>query len=178
LSADLLLRKMEYASWEERGVGDETGRERVRVVDRRWFTSEGELREPLPESPEEVALPEPEPEPEPTQADTHEIESPSADVEAGSSTPDEPAAKPEKPPTVSLPSRALLDIVDFLAQYAMAFLTGQVPGVARDPEAARLFIELLTTVQERTSGRASLQEAKVLEDVLYQLRLQYMATSR
>jgi hypothetical protein len=157
-------------------VVDDTGRERVRVVDRRWFNSDGELREPLPESVEGVEPPESAPEPATEVAP--DIQSSSDLREAEQPVAEEPAASPDKPPRVNLPSRAMLDIVDFLAQYAMAFLTGQVPGVARDPDAARLFIDLLTTVQERTSGRAALQEAKVLEDVLYQLRLQYMASSR
>jgi hypothetical protein len=152
------------------------GDERVKVVDRRWFTSEGELREPISSWAEPAAETTPapteaaSPEPDALQPQTPEPE------EAGQ--PEAAPPGPEGPPKANLPSRALLDIVDFLAQYAMAFLTGQVAGLPRDPGAARLFIDLLTTVQERTSGQASLQEAKVLEDVLYQLRLQFMASAR
>lgn len=92
--------------------------------------------------------------------------------------PSVPAPDTDAPPIARMPSRVLIDVVDFLAQYAMAFLTGQAPGLSRDLGTAKMFIDLLTTIQERTSGHASLQESKVLEDVLYQLRLQYMASSR
>lgn len=137
---------------------DGQNRKQVKVIDRRWLTPEGDAREG-------VDFREPRPE-EPA---------------ASAATPPPPALEPPAPPPAvpaALPSQVLLDTVDFLAQYAMALLTGQVPGVPRNPDAARLFIDLLAVVQERTRPHASLQEAKVLDDVLYQLRLQLVATSR
>ena len=138
---------------------DEMDHERVKVVDRRWFTPEGELREPLaPFSAEPEA--------------THEDPIPETPAEV----PEVPPVLPMARPKAKLPSQVLLDVVDFLVQHAMAFLTGQVPGLPRDPDAARLFADLLTEVKERTSGQVSLQEAKVLDDVLSQLRLQLAAS--
>jgi hypothetical protein len=135
-------------------VGDENPGDKVRVIDRRWFNSEGELKEAIPASTVDTSTEPPSiPEPDPP--------------------PSEPV--PELPLPVRLPQRAVLDVVDFLAQYAMAFLTGQVPELGRDPQAARLFIDLLAEVQKRTQGQLSAQEAKVLDDVLYQLRAHYIS---
>lgn len=129
----------------------------MKVIDRRWFTSDGEART-------DIDFPEPGPAP---------VEEPVAPVAEPTPTP-----PVDSPPPATLPSQILLDTVDFLAQVSMAFLTGQVPGVPRNPEAARLYIDLLAEVKERTRTSASLQEAKVLDDVLYQLRLQLVATTR
>ena len=138
-------------------VGERQDPRQVKVFDRRRFTSEGEART-------DIDFPEPSP-------------APGADTVAMATEP-EPAPAASKVPVATLPSQILLDTIDFLAQVAMAFLTGQVPGVARDAEAARLYIDLLAEVRERTRASASLQEAKVLDDVLYQLRLQLVATTR
>lgn len=138
-------------------MNDQSGEKRVKVIDRRWFTPEGEAR---PDS--EL------PPPEPSRSSEPPPLAPS----------EEPSPATLGPPPAALPSQALLDTVDFLAQYAMAFLTGQVPGVPRSSEAARLYIDLLNHVRERTRTTASLQEAKVLDDVLHQLRLQLVAAAR
>lgn len=138
---------------------DRQDRKQVKVIDRRWLTPEGEAREGI-----DLTPPEPEQQPEPSAAAPQPPE------------PQQPS--PLEAVRAALPSQVLLDTVDFLAQYAMAFLTGQVSGVPRNPDAARLYIDMLAVVQERARAHASLQEAKVLDDVLYQLRLQLVATSR
>jgi hypothetical protein len=135
-------------------VGEENAGEKVRVIDRRWFNAEGELKEPIPNSPIGAAIKPPAsvtPEPAPQ------------------------APAPDLPPPVRLPQGVVLEVVDFLSQYAMAFLTGQVSELGRDPLAARLFIDLLGEVQKRTQGQLSAQEAKVLDDVLFQLRAHYIS---
>ncbi|HPC84537.1 MAG TPA: DUF1844 domain-containing protein [Thermoanaerobaculaceae bacterium] len=140
-------------------MGDEHDRKQVKVIDRRWLTPEGEAREGG-----ELSPPEPSAAPEP-----------SAPAPA---PPDPQPPRPAAAAQVALPSQVLLETVDFLAQCAMAFITGQLPGIPRDPDAARLYIDMLATVQERTRLHVSPQEAKVLDDVLYQLRLQAVATNR
>jgi hypothetical protein len=136
-------------------VADEKLGDGVKVVDRRWLTPEGELRD-------ESQMPMPIAEP------------PAAESPEPAATPS-PAAEPEAPPAIRLPQGVVLNLVDFLANHAIAFLTGEVPELGRDPNAARLFIDLLAEVQKRTQGQLSAQEAKVLDDVLFQLRAQYIS---
>ncbi len=127
---------------------------KMKVVDRRRFTFDGEEVEPAA-----TAVP--------AQA---------ADEPPAVSPP--PAA--EKPPEPVSPSPAIgfLDLVDFLAQQAAALLSGQIPGHGRDPQTARFFIDLLAVVQEKTAGQLSGEEARYLEDVLYQLRSLFVAATR
>jgi len=139
-------------------LGQEGKGGRVKVVDRRWFDAEGEPREG-------VSIPEPLPPPPPA--------TPAATEAPAAPPTDEPVAVSQTP--VKLPAGVLLELVDVLTQYAMAFLTGQVPGVNRDTAAARLFIDLLSEVQKRTEGNLSPQETKVLDDVLFQLRALYIS---
>jgi hypothetical protein len=138
-------------------VADERKDDKVRVVDRRWFDEHGELKDPKP--PESVIPPPPPPTappvPEPTE--------PQGAV----------------PDTGQLPPKAgFLDLVDFLAQQAVALLSGQVPGRGRDPSTARFFIDLLGVVQEKTAGQLAPEENRYLEDILYQLRSLFVAATR
>lgn len=141
-------------------MSEDRSERKVKVVDRRWLTPDGDPKEPIPpvvEDPQEPSHATPPPEPAPNRHASEKSEPVSA------------------LPSVRLPQRAFLDLVDMLSQYAMAFLSGQVPGLDRDPAAARLFIDLLAEVQSRTQGTLSPQEAKVLDDVLFQLRSYYIA---
>lgn len=140
---------------------------RVKIIDRRRFTPDGEPREPdgpanPPPPDSQPATAEPGVAPEVTQ---------SATVPATA-----PEGEPE-PPGVRLPPQIFQEVVNMLVEYAMAFLTGQVPGVERNPAAGRLFVDLLAEVQRRSQSQLTLQEAKVMDDVLFQLRTRFLATS-
>ena len=127
---------------------------KVKVVDRRRFTVDGEEIE-------STAAPGPPPTPG---------EPPAASPPDAAEKPPEPAPAP--------PAIGFLDLVDFLAQQAAALLSGQIPGRGRDPQTARFFIDLLAVVQEKTTGQLSGEEARYLEDVLYQLRSLFVAATR
>jgi Domain of unknown function (DUF1844) len=150
-------------------VADEIKDDKVRVVDRRWFTAEGELKDsgaPAAAPSPTAATPRAEPAPSP----------PAATPPTGSqTTPAAPSAagKDEAPSEVGF-----LDLVDFLAQQAVALLSGQIPGRGRDPVMARFFIDLLGVVQEKTSGQLAPEETRYLEDVLFQLRSLFVAATR
>jgi hypothetical protein len=138
-------------------VADERKDEKVRVVDRRWFDEHGELKDPRPPEP---ATPSPPPAAAPA-----------------ASEPKEPRGA--IPDTEQLPSKVgFLDLVDFLAQQAVALLSGQIPGRGRDPSTARFFIDLLGVVQEKTAGQLAPEENRYLEDILYQLRSLFVAATR
>jgi len=159
---------------EERSVADSRERGRVKVVDRRWFTAEGELRD----TPAEPARPPAVPSAGPASARK------AADEPAPPPAPPEPepatdaggAAGEERSPLPAGPG--ISDIVDLLAQQAMAFLSGQVPGRGRDPATARYFIDLVGVLKDKTAGRLSLEETNFLDDVLYQLRSLFVSATR
>jgi hypothetical protein len=142
------------ARFGEEQVADEKNDDKVRVVDRRWFSADGELKDPAP--PEPTAPPPPSP-PAPAPTDSQ-------------GTPDSPDQPPSKV--------GFLDLVDFLAQQAVALLSGQVQGRGRDPGTARFFIDLLGVVQEKTAGQLAPEENRYLEDILYQLRSLFVAATR
>jgi hypothetical protein len=167
---------------EERYVADSAERGRVKVVDRRWFTAEGELREPAAgdAAPPSQATPTV---PQPVEPTTEAV--PPADAAA----PEDQLAAPVADDTpgelagdrsdVALPAGpGIGDIVDLLAQQAMAFMSGQVPGRGRDMVTARFFIDLLGVLKEKTAGRLSLEETNFLDDVLYQLRSLFVSAAR
>ena len=145
-------------------MAEEKKDDKVRVVDRRWFTSEGELKDSTPARPAE---PVPPPRPAPPQPAAEEPQHAA----------DEPQHAADD--ASQLPSKAgFLDLVDFLAQQAVALLSGQIPGRGRDPTMARFFIDLLGVVQEKTGGQLAPEENRYLEDVLYQLRSLFVAATR
>lgn len=142
---------------------EEKSRKQVKVIDKRWFTPEGELREDLPPAP--PANPEP-------PAQTLQQEAPEKQL-----PPREEPAKGRG--GVHLPNRlSFFDLVDFFAQQALALLSGQIPGRGRDPETARYFIDLLGVVQEKTTAQLTPEEARYLDDVLFQLRALYVQANR
>jgi hypothetical protein len=152
---------------EEPRVADDNRDARVKVIDRRWFTGEGEPRRPIPEEEEagEAAPPEA---PPPSQAPPSEA---APHAEPG-------GAPPGESPTERTTPLGLLDLIDALAQPAAALLGGQVPGRGRDLAGARYYIDLLGVVQERMRGQLSPEESRYIEDVLYQLRSLYVAATR
>lgn len=135
-------------------MADEKKDDKVRVVDRRWFRADGELKDPAPREP---------------------IAPPPAGTPAPAPTESQVTAEGTDQP----PSKVgFLDLVDFLAQQAVALLSGQVPGRGRDPGTARFFIDLLGVVQEKTAGQLAPEENRYLEDILYQLRSLFVAATR
>ena len=138
-------------------MADEKKDDKVRVVDRRWFNADGELKEPAPTRPAARSAPAP---PVPAAPETANSQGTASDAD-------------------QLPSKVgFLDLVDFLAQQAVALLSGQAPGRGRDPVAARFFIDLLGVVQEKTAGQLAPEENRHLEDILYQLRSLFVAATR
>jgi Domain of unknown function (DUF1844) len=169
----------------EDGVDEKGSEDKVKVVDRRWFTAEGDPRRPEPDrgaaqtvttNSNTGAAPG---SPPPTTA--VETASPPAPPTPGPSevprnTPGSSAAEPELLQPGAQPS--FVDLVDSLAQPAVAFLSGQVPGRGRDLAAARHYIDLLAVLEAKTRGNLSFEEKSVLDDVLYQLRSLFVAGSR
>ncbi len=145
-------------------MSEDSRQKTVRVVDRRWFTADGELRD-LPEEPaagpQQAAPPPSQREPAPV-ADSSRDAPPTATRGSAGGAPD----------------LSLLDLIDALARPAAALLSGQVRGHGRDLDGARYYIDLLGVLRNRIGTPLSLEESRYLDDVLYQLRSLFVAATR
>lgn len=175
----------------------------IKVTDKRMFTPDGELREEYRELLEKSiveAADEPASAPEPPAPDFgrpgRSGGSPAA-AQPGWGFEGEPAGygyEPEPPrgaPPLDLPSAAMgpdmgggpsfFDLVAMLAEPVAVYL-GDVPmpdgGSAENLEMARLHIDLLDVLRQKTAGNLSAQEAAFFEDLLYRLKVRYVQKTR
>ena len=91
----------------------------------------------------------------------------------------EDAGKPQAPDKLPPPSMALL-IATFASQATVAF--GHVPNPIDGKTEVRLdlakhAIDMLVILEEKTNGNLAPDEAAMLETVLHQLRMAYVAAS-
>lgn len=150
----------------------------IRVVDRRMFTPEGELRpgfepEEAPAAPDST-VPPPPPAPAPSAA----AGAPGAaapDPEASAPRPDEPSAN-------SAPSSEFARIVSSLATTAysaLGLLSDPATGARhRDLAIARQMIDWLGVLELKTRGNLTFEETDLLSRALYELRLAYVEVGR
>ena len=141
---------------------DNKQEETFRVIDRRPFTSEGELRKEIVEEEEREARREA----------AHQPPAPVAE-----------AAKPAAPPA-EIPKRspALENLIRMLGSNAAMVLgayadprTGQ-PML--DPEAAREFIDMLDALHEKTKGNLAPEEDSLLLDLLGKLKMTFLEVNQ
>jgi len=135
----------------------------IRVVDRRMFTSDGELRPDV----ETEEAPEP-PKPPPAAA---------SGKPAGAEPPPSPGAPAER-----TTSQAFLTLVSFLATNVYAALgidamTGKTLP-RRDPAAAQQMIEWLVVLEQKSRGNLTFEETDLLSRALYELRMAYVEAVR
>jgi hypothetical protein len=124
------------------------------VRDRRHFTAEGQSREGEPEA----------------------------------STPSEVTGAPEASPVATAAegqddagAAPAADFAGFLlslaAQASLTFQPGE-EGEAPDLAAARHFISLFEMLKDKTEGRRTAEEEQILQGVLYELRVAFLARAR
>jgi hypothetical protein len=145
----------------------------IRVVDRRMFTPEGELR------PGFEAVEEP---PEPAPAPPSASPPPAAGEAAPSAAPG--AAGAEKAAAAGDPatSQAFIGLISFLASNVYAALgidpmTGERLS-RKEPAAARQMIDFLGALEPKARGNLSFEESDLLARVLYELRMAYVEATR
>ena len=138
----------------------------IRVVDRRMFTPEGELRPGYEAEEREEArkpLPPPPAAPPPPEAPR------AKDAEEAST-----------PPAAGEPG-GLLEIIRSLGTTAYAAL-GLVPDPSgarrRDPAIARQMIDWLSVLELKTRGNLTFEESDLLSRILYELRMAYVEVTR
>lgn len=140
-------------------MSDSKHEDTFRVIDRRPFTSEGELRKDVVAEQEREAK-----------------------VEAAKAPPppSEKSKAPANPPPAEAPKRlpAFENLIRMLGQNAAMVLgayadprTGQ-PMI--DPEAAREFIDMLDALHEKTKGQLAPEEEDLLLDLSGKLKLTYV----
>ena len=126
-----------------------------KVVYKRTFATDGTRRPDVPEYEERGTPSTPPP--------------PSA---ARSTQPSVPATEPAEP------DEGFETLVSYLSTTAM-FQLGALPGpsgerIPADMPNARRTIELLEVLQRKTRGNLTPDESRLLEDVLYELRMSYL----
>jgi hypothetical protein len=152
----------------------------IRVVDRRMFTADGELRPDFqPEEPSDSS--------KPVEAPASAGPGGSAPAEAGrradpANRPKAEAAPPHEEGAAAEPRGAFALIVQILAMPAYAAL-GLVPDPASgrrrvDRVAAQEMIDLLAALERKTQGNLSFEESNFLSRVLTELRLAFVEVTR
>ncbi len=155
--------------------------EKIKVTDKRMFTADGRLKEEFsflaeprmpPAQDTEAEVP-----PPPPAAPPEEVKAvPEAPMPPG--YPDDSTARlelPGTPPGLGRPT--FYDLVSLLAEPIAIYLgdlelpTGES---AENLEMARLHIDLLDVLRQKTAGHLSVQEAGFLEDLLYRSRVRYV----
>lgn len=136
----------------------------IRVVDRRMFTPEGELREEIPD----------EPEPEPAKP-AKEAPSPSKKAAPSAAQPGEAPAAGEEPHGDFV---SLVRSLATTAYAAMGLLPDAAGGRRPDPATARQMIDWLAALEQKTRGNVTFEESDLLSRILYELRLAYVEVTR
>jgi hypothetical protein len=145
-------------------VSDHKQEEAFRVIDKRPFTAEGELRKEIVEEEEREAKREAMRQPPPPPADAVKPAPPAAPIET-----------PKRSP-------AFENLVRMMGSNAAMVLgayadprTGQ-PVI--DPEAAREFIDMLDALHEKTKGNLAPEEESLLLDLLGKLKMTYLEVNQ
>jgi hypothetical protein len=131
--------------------------EGFRVTDKRIFGEDGKLREqtPVEKGPDKQSAPDP--------------------------TPEKATSQTEVPPGTG----AQIDFPSYVLSYYTQglVLLGEVPNPytnkkEEDLEGARHTVDILSMLHEKTKGNLSKDEAQLLESVLYELRMKFMAKTK
>ena len=151
----------------------------IKVTDHRKFDREGRLRpDALKDGPESKKPAAPPPRGQETKTAASRTKNPAAPPPRGQET--KTAASGQADPR---PGRAVdfQQFVYFLYMSALHELgvpteTG-APARQPDLERSRFFIDVLQILKEKTAGNLAAGETKLLEDVLYNLQMQFVAVS-
>ncbi|MEP6800289.1 MAG: DUF1844 domain-containing protein [Acidobacteriota bacterium] len=163
----------------------------IRVVDRRMFTPEGELRpgfEPEEEAPDTVPPVPPSapasaaPAPAATPAAAPREAPPSTPAPAPAELPDEDLEEPGEPgapePQPTGEFTAIVRSLATTAYSALGLLADPTGARHREPAVARQMIDWLSVLESKTRNNLSFEESDFLSRVLYELRLAFVEVTR
>ena len=134
----------------------------IKVVDRRKFTAEGDPRE--------------------DPGAFHQTIDETHPADLGEKTPETKATAPAcgtpspPPPTEIETSSLFLELIAMLAQQSELMLVG-AEGLPAQPAEAKRLIDYLGVVEEKTKGNLSAEEARILTEVVFQLRSGFLQRS-
>lgn len=158
--------------------------ETFRVIDRRLFNEEGELRTDIPEQdrrPEEIPARKPEQGAQTIITGSPDRTSTEAGSEAGAA-PLVGADAPEAGASQEPGSRGFQMLVDFLTRNAAAMLGGMAdPRTGQaflDLEGAREMIDMLDALREKTKGNLAKVDEDLIIEVIGSLKMTFMEISK
>ena len=157
-------------------MSDSKAEESFKVVDRRLFTPEGELRKDVAEQQDRER--EAAPAAPPPAATSPGTVAPSAKGAAPNATPAAPAVSADAPKR----SPAFENLIRSLGQNAAMLLGGYADPRTGQPvldlEGAREMIDMLDVLREKTRGNLAAEEDSLLLDVLGNLKLAFMEMAK
>lgn len=145
-------------------MSDRKSEDSFRVIDRRLFTEEGELRKEAVEEEAREAV----------------KEAAAAPKEAPPSTPAPPADVPAvEPPKRSVAFENLIRMLGSNAAMVLgAYADPRTGQPMLDPDAARELIDMLDALHEKTKGNLAPEEDNILLDLLGKLKLTYLEVNQ
>jgi hypothetical protein len=154
----------------EPDIGEDQEDIRVKVTDRRKFRKDGELRDEAAVQAEEEAPP------------------PATAAKAKGEDPEEVPRKPAAGEGPGGPRKQAQGGVDFQSFVYFLYMSALhelgvptqpgEPGRPADLERARFFVDVLQLLEGKTAGNLEPGETKLLEEALYNLRMQYVGVSQ
>jgi len=95
---------------------------------------------------------------------------------------EQPSKEKEKPPEQETPPRPPIDFPSYILSYYTqgCVLLGEVPNPytnkkEEDLEAAKHTVDILSMLEQKTKGNLGKEEQQLIESVLYELRMKFMA---
>jgi uncharacterized protein DUF1844 len=156
-------------------LADHKHEEEFKVIDRRLFTSDGQLRkEAVEEERRETETAK--------HIDAGKASGNSAPAQQKPAPPEPAAAKPVLSPNAPPPSHSFQLLVDFMARNAAVLMGGYADPRTGQPildlEGAREFIDMLDMLYEKTKGNLAQEDERLLLDVSGSLKLSFLELSK
>jgi hypothetical protein len=155
-----------------------------KVTDRRLFNADGSLRDvPAEEKPE--PKPEPKPAPEPQARAAEPVAAPPQPESQDEPEPAPPSLSPEEPELSEEELAEAQDPASFVS-FVMSIASNAASALGMmehpvthqrevDPELGKHWIDVLGMLQKKTAGNLTRAEANMMEGLLHDLRMQYVA---
>jgi hypothetical protein len=143
--------------------------ESFKVIDRRMFTAEGDLRPEAAEQDKSEKIP------------PAAMPAPAANPAEASQSAAAPAPSTAPPAETPHASASFQKLVDFLAQNAVVCLGVPDPRTGQafiDLETARELIDMLEALREKSAGNLAQEDDRLLAEVLGQLQLTFLDRSQ